>query len=132
MSETVTLNTAKLNVTHPEWLQGEAAEPRTEPLRIACSRTQVMADALVGPPRTHGVVEADRSALAESLKMLRNQGLGIDMSPSRETEKGEISERGAKSEKRPPVSGRRGTAARCPGFAPAIDQAVCPTSRSAR
>lgn len=50
-------------------------EPRTEPLRIEYSTTQVMADALVRLQRTHGVVKPDRSLLAESFRMLRNQVL---------------------------------------------------------
>jgi Mrp family chromosome partitioning ATPase len=51
------------------------AEQRSEPLRIEYSTTQVMADALVRLQRTHGVVKPDRSVLAESFKMLRNQVL---------------------------------------------------------
>ncbi len=74
MSDPLALNTATLNVIHPELLQGET-QARTEPLRIEYSSTQVMADALVRLQRTHGVVKADRSALAESFKMLRNQVL---------------------------------------------------------
>ena len=51
------------------------AEARPESLQIQYSSTQVMADALVRLQRTHGVVKMDRSALAESFKMLRNQVL---------------------------------------------------------
>ncbi|MEI7465357.1 MAG: hypothetical protein WCJ87_08430, partial [Burkholderiales bacterium] len=50
-------------------------QPRSEPLHIEYSTTQVMADALVRLQRTHGVVKPDRSVLAESFKMLRNQVL---------------------------------------------------------
>lgn len=50
-------------------------EQRAEPLRIEYSTTQVMADALVRLQRTHGVVKPDRSVLAESFRMLRNQVL---------------------------------------------------------
>ena len=55
----------------------ETCEPeaRPESLHIEYSSTQVMADALVRLQRTHGVVKMDRSALAESFKMLRNQVL---------------------------------------------------------
>jgi protein-tyrosine kinase len=48
---------------------------RPESLHIEYSSTQVMTDALVRLQRTHGVVKMDRSALAESFKMLRNQVL---------------------------------------------------------
>ena len=55
---------------------GESGEDvRVEPLHIEYSSTQVRADALVRLQRVHGVVKADRSALAESFKMLRNQVL---------------------------------------------------------
>ena len=50
-------------------------EQRAEPLRIEYSTTQVMADALMRLQRTHGVVKPDRSVLAESFRMLRNQVL---------------------------------------------------------
>lgn len=51
------------------------AESHPESLHIEYSSTQVMADALVRLQRTHGIVKMDRSALAESFKMLRNQVL---------------------------------------------------------
>ncbi len=50
-------------------------DARPESLQIQYSSTQVTAEALVRLQRTHGVVKADRSALAESFKMLRNQVL---------------------------------------------------------
>lgn len=58
----------------PSSTAGEA-EVRSESLHIEYSSTQVMADALVRLQRTHGVVKMDRSELAESFKMLRNQVL---------------------------------------------------------
>jgi protein-tyrosine kinase len=45
------------------------------PLQFEYTRTQVQADLLARLQRTHGVVKMDRSALAESFKMLRNQVL---------------------------------------------------------
>lgn len=59
----------------PMKLPHDRAPEVSEPLRIEYSTTQVMADALVRLQRTHGVVKADRSVLAESFKMLRNQVL---------------------------------------------------------
>lgn len=59
----------------PSTQSAGAVEARTQPLRIEYSSTQVKADALVRLQRTHGVVKMDRSALAESFKMLRNQVL---------------------------------------------------------
>lgn len=67
-------NTAKVHVVKPASPVGER-EARAEPLRIEYSSTQVLADALVRLQRTHGVVRMDRSVLAESFKMLRNQVL---------------------------------------------------------
>lgn len=67
-------NLAKVHVVKPAPPGGDA-EARPEPLRIEYSRTQVMTDALVRLQRTHGVVRMDRSSLAESFKMLRNQVL---------------------------------------------------------
>ena len=59
--------------------QSDAASPRTsaqgEPLRIEYSRTRVIGDAGARLRRRHGIVHADRSKLAESFKMLRNQVL---------------------------------------------------------
>ena len=57
---------------------GEPAGPadtRAEPLHIAYSSTRISADAGARLGRTHGIVRNDRSALAESFKMLRNQVL---------------------------------------------------------
>ncbi len=51
------------------------AEPRAEPLHIEYSSTRVLGDAIARLRRTHGVVNNDRSPLAESFKMLRNQVL---------------------------------------------------------
>jgi protein-tyrosine kinase len=51
------------------------AEARAERLEIEYTSTQVLTDALVRLQRSHGVVKMDRSALAESFKMLRNQVL---------------------------------------------------------
>lgn len=53
----------------------DAVPARLDPLRIEYSSTQVVADALGRLQRTHGVVRMDRSELAESFKMLRNQVL---------------------------------------------------------
>ncbi|MES2099776.1 MAG: AAA family ATPase [Pseudomonadota bacterium] len=68
-------NSAKVHVVKPAAAPGGDADMRPEPLRIEYTRTQVMADALVRLQRSHGVVRSDRSALAESFKMLRNQVL---------------------------------------------------------
>jgi len=57
---------------------GEPAAPpesRAEPLHIAYSSTRISAEAGARLDRTHGIVRNDRSALAESFKMLRNQVL---------------------------------------------------------
>ena len=53
----------------------ESAEPATrpEPLQITYSTTRVLPDALVRLQRHAGVVKGDRSELAETFKMLRNQ-----------------------------------------------------------
>lgn len=67
-------NTAKVHVVKPASPGGER-DARAEPLRIEYSSTQVLADALVRLQRTHGVVRMDRSVLAESFRMLRNQVL---------------------------------------------------------
>lgn len=74
MTEFSAISAAKLNIVPPGLHHGEG-EARAEPLRIEYSSTQVMADALVRLQRMHGVVKPDRSALAESFKMLRNQVL---------------------------------------------------------
>jgi len=74
MSDATPQGAAKVHVvkTAPP---GAEADARAEPLHIAYSSTKVMADALQRLQRTHGVVKMDRSALAESFKMLRNQVL---------------------------------------------------------
>lgn len=74
MSNPLPPNTAKVHVVKPAPPVGER-DARAEPLRIEYSSTQVLADALVRLQRTHGVVRMDRSVLAESFKMLRNQVL---------------------------------------------------------
>ena len=74
MTEPSAPSAAKLNIVLPGTQEGES-DARAEPLRINYSSTQVMHDALVRLQRTHGVVKPDRSALAESFKMLRNQVL---------------------------------------------------------
>ncbi|MDL2338316.1 MAG: AAA family ATPase [Pseudomonadota bacterium] len=74
MTEPSAPSAVKLNIVPPGLPEGEA-EARAAPLRIEYSSTQVMHDALVRLQRTHGVVKPDRSALAESFKMLRNQVL---------------------------------------------------------
>ncbi|HZE91572.1 MAG TPA: P-loop NTPase, partial [Rhizobacter sp.] len=74
MSDPIPAGAAKVHVVKTAPPAGEA-ETRTEPLRIEYSSTQVMADAVLRLQRTHGVVKSDRSALAESFKMLRNQVL---------------------------------------------------------
>ncbi len=74
MSELPELRTASAGVA-PATSPDVDIEGRSKPLRIEYSSTQVMHDALVRLQRTHGVVKADRSALAESFKMLRNQVL---------------------------------------------------------
>lgn len=69
---------AKVHVVKPMTaapLPSAAPPPDAEPLRIDYSTTRVVADALVRLQRIHGVVRMDRSALAESFKMLRNQVL---------------------------------------------------------
>lgn len=67
-------NNAKVHVVKPA-SPGADVEVHPAPLRIEYTKTQVMADALVRLQRSHGVVRSDRSALAESFKMLRNQVL---------------------------------------------------------
>ena len=52
-----------------------AADLRAEPLHIAYSSTRVSAESGALLQRTHGIVRNDRSPLAESFKMLRNQVL---------------------------------------------------------
>ncbi|MBC7956234.1 MAG: P-loop NTPase [Cytophagales bacterium] len=74
MSEPNPPGAAKVHVVKPAPHAGEA-EPRAEPLHIEYSSTRVMTDALQRLQRTHGVVKMDRSPLAESFKMLRNQVL---------------------------------------------------------
>ena len=74
MTDSPVPGAAKLNVVS-SGLPEREADARTDPLRIEYSSTQVMHDALVRLQRTHGVVKPDRSVLAESFKMLRNQVL---------------------------------------------------------
>jgi len=74
MSEPTFPGGAKVHVVKPA-PHGAEAEPRSEPLHIEYSSTRVMSDALQRLQRTHGVVKMDRSPLAESFKMLRNQVL---------------------------------------------------------
>lgn len=80
MSEPTPANSAKVHVvkaTAAAPIAASAAAPaqtRGEPLRIQYTSTQVQADAILRLQRMHGVVkQQDRSALAESFKMLRNQ-----------------------------------------------------------
>lgn len=65
---------AKVNVVEPK-PPADDIGGRPKSLSIEYSSTQVMADALVRLQRNHGVVRMDRSVLAESFKMLRNQVL---------------------------------------------------------
>ncbi len=74
MSEPTPPSAAKVHVVKPAAHAAEA-ETRAEPLHIEYSSTRVMGDALQRLQRTHGVVKMDRSPLAESFKMLRNQVL---------------------------------------------------------
>jgi Mrp family chromosome partitioning ATPase len=74
MSDTTPPGHAKVHVVKPAPPRGEP-EPGVEPLRIAYSSTRVMPEALAHLQRQHGIVRADRSALAESFRMLRNQVL---------------------------------------------------------
>lgn len=74
MNEVPASLAARLDVVPPAVARGDV-DAGSEPLRIEYSSTQVMHDALVRLQRTHGVVKPDRSALAESFKMLRNQVL---------------------------------------------------------
>lgn len=74
MNDPTPPNPGKVHVVKPAPAT-EPADARPDPLRIEYSSTQVMADAMVRLQRTHGVVKMDRSALAESFKMLRNQVL---------------------------------------------------------
>lgn len=74
----VPANLAKVHVVKPVMPPGVAVDEvqaRPEPLRIEYSSTQIRADALGRLQRIHGIVRMDRSALAESFKMLRNQVL---------------------------------------------------------
>lgn len=76
-SEAAPPGAAKVHVVKPT-LSGSLeliGETRATPLLIEYTQTRVQADALQRLHRTHGVVKADRSALAESFKMLRNQVL---------------------------------------------------------
>jgi Mrp family chromosome partitioning ATPase len=78
MSDPTPASAAKVHVVKPMTaapLPAAAPQPDAQPLRIDYLTTQVIADALVRLQRTHGVVRMDRSALAESFKMLRNQVL---------------------------------------------------------
>jgi protein-tyrosine kinase len=59
----------------PHTESSRAGASRSHPLHIEYSHTQVMGDAIARLRRTHGVVSNDRSPLAESFKMLRNQVL---------------------------------------------------------
>jgi Mrp family chromosome partitioning ATPase len=70
----VPLSTNRVHVVVPAGQPPEAPS-RAEPLRITYSSTRVQANALQRLQRTHGVVRNDRSPLAESFKMLRNQVL---------------------------------------------------------
>lgn len=74
MSDPTPHSAAKVHVVKPA-PPGAEADTRAEPLHIEYSSTKVMAEALQRLQRTHGVVKMDRSALAESFKMLRNQVL---------------------------------------------------------
>lgn len=49
------------------------SETRLKPLQINYTQTRVMPDALERLQRVHGVLRPDRSELAETFKMLRNQ-----------------------------------------------------------
>lgn len=73
MSEAPAPPPAKVHVVRSG--AAEAAETRVEPLHIEYSSTQVLGDAGARLQRTHGVVRNDRSPLAETFKMLRNQVL---------------------------------------------------------
>jgi Mrp family chromosome partitioning ATPase len=57
------------------FLDSSEEESRAEPLSIAYSSTRVLPDSILRVRRVHGVVKPDRSVLAESFKMLRNQVL---------------------------------------------------------
>lgn len=77
MSESTPAGSAKVHVVKaPSAVPAPASsagEMPADPLKIEYTSTQVLADALPRLQRTHGVVKMDRSALAESFKMLRNQ-----------------------------------------------------------
>ncbi len=74
MSDATPPSMPKVHVVKPAPPSGESGA-RTEPLHIEYSSTKVVADAMLRLHATHGVVKNDRSALAESFKMLRNQVL---------------------------------------------------------
>ncbi len=74
MNEPTPHSAAKVHVVKPTPPPG-ASEARTEPLHIEYSSTKVVTEALLRLQATHGVVRNDRSPLAESFKMLRNQVL---------------------------------------------------------
>jgi protein-tyrosine kinase len=73
MSEGPSTGSTKVHVVKPLPPPGLSEESRAAALRIEYTSTQVLADALVRLQRSHGVVRTDRSPLAESFKMLRNQ-----------------------------------------------------------
>jgi protein-tyrosine kinase len=69
------LASTKVHVVKPATAPAGADETPAKPLQIEYTSTQVQADLLARLQRTPGVVKMDRSALAESFKMLRNQVL---------------------------------------------------------
>ncbi|MBC7993753.1 MAG: AAA family ATPase [Rhizobacter sp.] len=75
MNETTPHSAAKVHVVRPATAPSGEGEARSEPLHIEYSSTKVVADVLLRLQATHGVVKNDRSQLAESFKMLRNQVL---------------------------------------------------------
>ena len=76
MSETPLQPPSKVHVVRGGAPADTAAlDPRAEPLHISYSSTRVSADAGAQLQRTHGIVGNDRSPLAESFRMLRNQVL---------------------------------------------------------
>lgn len=74
MNDATPHSAAKVHVVRPAAPSGEG-DSRSEPLHIEYSSTKVVAQALLRLQATHGVVKNDRSKLAESFKMLRNQVL---------------------------------------------------------
>jgi Mrp family chromosome partitioning ATPase len=74
MNDSIPALPAKVHVVKPA-PANEATRAGAAPLAIEYSSTKVLSDALARLQRTHGVVRPDRSALAESFKMLRNQVL---------------------------------------------------------